>query len=213
LACIHVGRIDNNAVTRKELYKFVVVAALILFTVNFAIPILRSRYVIQTTFVKASSMEPTLKTGDLILINRLAYTFDDPKIGDIAKIDSKVAVDLNPKLRHHLKLNREKNYSFIKRIVGVGGDCIQVQKDGIYVNDILHKDIMVGNSTGATILKINGSKIERIATKQPYRVPDNCFFVLGDNIENSFDSRDFGAIARNTIKGKIIKVFSPKREK
>jgi signal peptidase I len=213
LVCIHVGRIFSDTITKRDFYKFVVATVLILFTVNFAIPVLKSRYVIKGIFVKQRSMEPTLKMGDLILINRLAYTFDEPKIGDIVEIDSNVAVDLNPKLRHHLKLNLERPYFFIKRIAAVGGDSVQLKKDGVYVNDILQKDIMVGNSTGPTTLKINGLKIDRIATQNPYRVPENCFFTIGDNIKNSFDSRDFGAIPGSMITGKVIKVFSPKREK
>jgi signal peptidase I len=210
LVCIHVGRIFNATVARRDFYKFIAVAVLILFTINVAAPALRARCVLKVSFPKESSMGPALKAGDMVLINRLAYILRKPKVGDIINIDSKVTTYMAPKLRDHLKLNREKPYGFIKRIIAVGGDSVQIKKDGIYVNDVLQKDIMVGNSTGLGLIRINGLKIERLATRQLYRVPENCFFVLGDNIENSLDSRDFGAVPRSMIIGKVIKVISPK---
>ena len=212
LACFHICRTFNNIDTKRDFYKFAISAVLLLFTINFIIPRLRARYVVRGDFVASSSMEPALKIGDLFLISQLAYVFDNPQAGDIVEIKSNVMVNLDPQIKNHSKLNIEKTRFFIKRIIAVEGDSVQIKTDGVYVNDTLRKDTMVGGSIGPRAWKVNGLKIDRISTDKPYKVPKDCFFVLGDNIEKSFDSRDFGAVPRDMIRGKIIKVFHPNKE-
>lgn len=208
-ACIHVGVIFNKTINKKDFYKFIVAAIMILSATNFVIPLLRARYIVHGNFITTTSMVPTIKSGDLILVNHLAYIFGKPQIGDIIEIHSNIApANLDANIRERLKL---KERYLIKRVVATGGDTIQIKKDGVYVNGLLQKSIGIGNSMGRSMLQLKGIKIERLAIQQPYRVPEKSFFVLGDNIEDSVDSRDFGQIPQNKITGKVIKIFSPKK--
>lgn len=210
VACIHIARSFTDAACKKDFRRFVTAVFLILFTVRIAIPVLRAEYIITGYFVQESCMAPKIKVDDMTLINRLAYLFDEPQIGDIVEINQKaVETGLDSKLRSFLKLDKSGPYTFTKRIIASGGMAVQVKEDGVYVDNLLQKSYMVDYASGPNHIKIDEALIKRIAMDQPFIVPENCFFVLGDNTKNSVDSRDFGAVPRSMIRGKVIKIYSP----
>jgi len=209
IACLHIGNSFVDAATKRILYKYIISIFLIIFVMYVVLPVLRARYIINGDFAEGMSMASTIKEDDIILVNRLAYTINVPHIGDIVQINGlSMANRLDPAVKRFLKLDRLRNYKFIKRIIAFGGDTVQIRNDGLYVNDILQKHITINHDYGPRTININGSRIERMAIQQPYIVPNNSYFVIGDNIKNSVDSRDFGAVPRNMIIGKIIKVYS-----
>lgn len=209
VACIHIARSFTDTACKKDFRRFATAMFLILFTIKMAIPILRAEYIITGYSAQESCMAPTIKPGDLTLINRLVYLFDEPQIGDIVEINQKaVEAGLNPKLKGFLKLDKLWRYTFVKRIVASEGMTVQVKEDGVYVDNMLQKSYMVDYAPGPNNVKVDGEIIKRIATDQPFIVPENCFFVLGDNTKNSVDSRDFGAVPRGMIPGKVIKIHS-----
>lgn len=117
----------------------------------------------QTLIVNATvptgSMEDTVMTGSRIVINRLAYKSESPKRGDI--------------ISFYLPDDGKSRY--LKRVVGLSGEQIEGSGGNIY---------------------INGQELEEPYIKErsyqdfgPYTVPDHCFFVMGDNRNNSWDSR------------------------
>jgi signal peptidase I len=141
-----------------------------------------SRFVIGSTEVLGESMSPTLQDGDLLLIDRLTYHLRDPVRGEV------VAIQLP-----------DDTEMAVKRIIA--GPCERVQtRDGqVWVNgrplDESYLGVAVRTEPGG------------LSTKA-YRVGAGCYFVLGDNRAHSLDSRFFGAIARDTIVGRVVRPWS-----
>lgn len=137
--------------------------------------------VIKPTIVKEHSMEPTLHENNYLLINKLAYKIGDEEQGDIIVFKSGLSDESgNSKL-------------LIKRIIGLPGDKITVTNGNVYINDQqLYEDYLNdGTTTGEVI---------------DYIVPEECFFVMGDNRLVSIDSRDssVGCVHEDTILGKAF---------
>ena len=133
-------------------------------------------YVIMVSCVSSGSMEPTLKVGNTAIYNRLAYMQNDPERGDIVVFYSE-----------------EYNKLFAKRIIGLPGDHIQFRDGYVVINDQYCKEDYLDK------------EIETNCTKE-FTVPDNCYFMLGDNREKSNDSRYWKNpyIVRNDILGKYM---------
>ena len=111
--------------------------------------------------IPSCSMEHTISVGDRVIGNRLAYTFGDPQRGDIAIF----------------KFPDDESQLFIKRVIGLPGDKIQIINGLVYVNDSaepLEEDYLPEEPTGAF---------------GPFYVPEDSYFMLGDNRNYSKDSR------------------------
>lgn len=138
----------------------------------------------KATIMQEGSMEPTLHAGDVLLINRMAYKFSTPKRGDIIVY----------------KTNDDKQAStHIKRIIGLPGETVQI-KDGKILID------------GETYQEEGFPSIENAGVAETKITLDSSeYFVLGDNRNNSEDSRysDVGNIKKKNIIGRIWFVASP----
>lgn len=132
---------------------------------------------VKTTVVASGSMEPTLMTGDVNVYNRLAYVVHDVQRGDVITFWSK----------------ENKEY-MSKRIIGVAGDHVEFHDGYVFINGLLADESQYLDEDVET----NCSK--------SFDVPDGCVFVLGDNRENSIDSRFFADpyISEDDIIGKYL---------
>ncbi len=139
-------------------------------------------FVVQAFKIPSGSMRPTLMEGDKLFVNKFVYRFEPPKRGDI--IVFKYPVD--PKK------------DFIKRLVGLGGDKVEIRGGKIYVNDrVLEDPKLFSNFT-----YYNHDPYG--APNQAIKVPENSYFVLGDNSANSTDSRFWGFVPRKNMLGKAF---------
>jgi signal peptidase I len=146
---------------------FITIAILIAFFIR--------SYIIHPFLIPTASMEPTIKIGDNLLIEKVSYRFCSPKSGQIVIFD-------NPSGDGRI---------IIKRVIGVAGDHIEVTNDGhVIINE---KPI---NEPYA--------RYQDIGQSFNYDIPKGTVFVLGDNRGNSQDSRWFGPISENTIIGRAI---------
>lgn len=138
----------------------------------------------QRTTVSGSSMEATLSDGDNLMVDKLSYRFSDPSRFDI--------VIFPPRY--------EESTLYIKRIIGLPGETVQIDYDGnIYING----NILMENY-GREVIRNPGIAVE------PVTLADDEYFVLGDNRNNSTDSRveQVGPIKRGEIIGKaFIRIF------
>lgn len=135
-------------------------------------------YVGQRTKVSGSSMEPMLSDGDNLIVDKLSYRFSEPERFDIIVFPFRYA---------------EKTY-YIKRIIGLPGETVFIDEEGnIYINDELLRE-----SYGREVIEDPGRAYE------PVTLGENEYFVLGDNRNNSSDSRDpvVGNIHRDEFIGK-----------
>lgn len=133
--------------------------------------------------VESISMKPTLIPGDFVIVNKLAYKFEAaPELGD-------VIVFRNP-------LNPEQ-IPYIKRVIGVPGDNIHIAGGKVYINNELVIEPYLSAST-----KRGGD----------WTVPDASLFVMGDNRNNSSDSRAWGFVPIENIIGRAELIYWPPEE-
>lgn len=131
------------------------------------------------------SMSPVLKNGDIVLVNRIVYDASAPKRGDIIVF----------------KPNGNENlHSYMKRIVALPGETVQIKDGGIYVDGKKLKE------------KYKTSEIKDAGlASEEIKLAGDEFFVLGDNRESSEDSRmaDIGNVKRSEIEGKAWFIVGP----
>jgi len=131
--------------------------------------------------VDGRSMEPTLNSGQFVLINKLAYKFGSPQYGDI--------------IVFHYPRNPDQEY--IKRVIGLPGDSVEIKAGRVSVNDHLIEEPYILNEP---------SYQDRV------RVPVNALFVLGDNRNNSSDSHTWGAVPLESVVGKAVLIYWPPQD-
>ncbi len=139
----------------------------------------------QTRTNIGQSMDVTLSGGDTVLLNELSYKLKDPARGDV--------ISFRPN-------GSDSTHSYIKRIIGLPGETIQIKNGMIYINDELYlekADYPAMTSAGLA--------------EEPVTLGNAEYFVLGDNRNNSEDSRfaDIGNVNLSDIEGKVWFVISP----
>ncbi len=142
-------------------------------------------YVGQKVEVVGSSMSPTLTDGDNLMVDKISYRFSDPERFDIIVFPYQY----------------EKDTYYIKRIIGLPGETVYINTDGvIYINGEA-----LNENYGAEVIKNQGRAYEDIL------LGEDEYFVLGDNRNNSTDSRDpnVGNLKRSQIIGKAFMRVSP----
>ncbi len=154
-------------------------------------------FVADSRFIPSGSMLPTLQIDDRLIIDKISYRFSDPQRGDI------VVFNPTAQLEQELKADGEPKYkeAFIKRIVGLPGDRIDVKDGKVYINRQLLPENYLGEPP-----KYNWSSAEITADGI---VPTDNYLVLGDNRNNSYDGHYWGFLPKDKIIGKAIIRFWP----
>jgi signal peptidase I len=143
-------------------------------------------FVVEAFRIPSESMVPTLEVDDRVLANKFVYRFSEPERGDIVvfeKVEAGQYEDIEETL--------------IKRIVGVEGDEIQVQNGSLLVNGEVQQESYLNDEDPFR------------GFYDPTTVPPGYVFVMGDNRNNSGDSRIFGPVPLENVKGKAFLRFWP----
>jgi signal peptidase I len=169
----------------KEYIEPIVIAVLIALFIR--------AFVVQAFKIPSSSMEPTLLVGDHLLVNKFIYgiriPYTDIKFFQYRKPQrGDIIVFIFPK-------DRKKD--FIKRVIATEGEKVVIIRNKIYINDKLIDDPW-GHFT------MPRSTIEDYG---PVKVPEDSLFVMGDNRDNSQDSRFWGFVKINEVKGKALIIY------
>lgn len=157
----------------RELIQSLLVAALLAVIIR--------TFLFTPFYIPSPSMEPTLYPGDRIIVSRLAYRFTEPQVGDVVVF----------------KYPLDPRRDYIKRLVAVGGDTVEVRNNVLYVN---------GQP------QVNEDYLPRNITYDdfgPIVVPPGSYFMMGDNRNNSADSRVWGPLERRLVVGKALIIFWP----
>jgi signal peptidase I len=158
----------------------------------------------QARVIPSGSMEDTLLVGDHLIMSRVGYDAGVPFTG--------VHVPLwrNPKRQQIIIFKppfdpRQPDY--VKRIVALPGDIIDIRENSVWINGKrLPEDYTLGRTERVGPMAFTGA----FAGQQqvmPYRVPQNCYFAMGDNREHSFDSRYWGCVPRQNIIGTPVMIY------
>lgn len=159
-------------------------------------------FIFQPTKVMGSSMEPTLNNNEMVFISKLTHTLKDvPDYGDIVILDSRVDRErsmldnLNENaLFTYLMGQAPDHHIWIKRVIGKAGDVMEVKNHKVYRN-------------GEELVEPYIKELMEEATLEKITVPEGHVFVMGDNRNNSSDSRVIGPVPADHILGKLI--FNP----
>ena len=135
-------------------------------------------FVIQVSIVRGDSMEPALRDGDRLVVDRVAYSLADVDRGDVIV----------------LRYPRDPEIDFVKRVVAVPGDRVELRAGTLLVNGAPADDY---------------GCIPDFASMAEVTVTPSQFFVLGDNRPISCDSREFGLVSQDLIKGRVRARFWP----
>ena len=129
--------------------------------------------------VESISMQPTLHAGNFVLVNKVAYKMGSPERGDVIVFRYPPDPEQVP---------------YIKRVIGLPGDTVSIYDGKVYVNDQLMVEPYIASSTR------QGGE---------WTVPGNSLFVMGDNRNNSSDSRSWGMVPMENVIGKALVVYWP----
>jgi len=133
----------------------------------------------QPYVISSNSMEPTLLTGDRILVNRIVYRSSGPARGDIV-------VFVYPK---------DPSRTFVKRVIAVEGERVELRGNQVFVNEQLVQEPY-----------LKGGDYPPYG---PETVPKDKVFVLGDNRRESEDSREWGLLPQSSLIGKAWLIYNP----
>lgn len=147
-----------------------------------------NKYVLLKAEIPSGSMENTLKVGDRVFGFRLAYLFSKPERGDIVMFD----------------FPDDESTLYVKRIIGLPGETVEIVDGKVYVwND--------ENGESKTLLEEDYLKETPVGSYGPYEVPEGCYFMMGDNRNNSWDSRKWQNkyVSEEKIKCKVWFRYKP----
>ena len=156
-------------------------------------------FVVQAFKIPSGSMKPTLQIGDHILVNKFIYgvkvpfvrstliPISEPKRGDII-------VFIYP---------QDRTKDFIKRVIAIGGDKVEIRNKEIYVNDVLSEDT---HGVYVDPVVMPGAMQPR-DNMGPVEVPKGSVFVMGDNRDQSYDSRFWGFVDLKDVMGEAFMIY------
>lgn len=133
--------------------------------------------------VDGGSMQPTFDHGQLLVVSRLNYLFDEPQQGDI--------------IVFHFPRNTQQDY--IKRVIGLPGDVVAIRDTVLYVN---------GTPLQETYL-LDAQCTPHRCDDRMWQLGHDEYFVMGDNRNHSSDSRVFGPINRQNVVGEVVLRYWP----
>ena len=156
-------------------------------------------FVVQAFKIPSGSMKPTLEIGDHILVNKFSYGVKLPylrntiiPVGQPQRGD--IAVFIYPE---------DKSKDFIKRVIAVGGDTVEIRDKKLYVNGEA-----VDDPHGVHVEDVIYPRaIQRRDNFGPVRVPEGTLFVMGDNRDQSYDSRFWGFVKLEDVIGKAFIIY------
>jgi len=186
----------------------------VLMLIAFGLALVLKTFLIQAFFIPSRSMEPTLLIGDRVLVNKVVYDVRDPRRGEIVVFthsdvvpppddgDSSLLERILRAPAAALGLGQPGQKDFIKRIIGLPGDVVEVRRGVVYVNGVELPEAETIHG-GYLSVRDNGDF-------GPVTVRPGHYFMMGDNRPNSDDSRaSLGQIPREELVGRAFVIIWP----
>lgn len=144
------------------------------------IAVLVRSFIVQTFYVSGASMEPSYHDGEYLLVDKLSYHFRAPRRGEVII----------------LQFPKDERKDFIKRVIGLPGERVEVRGGAVYID---------GRALDEPYL--SGANVT--SGGDPVKLGEDEFYVLGDNRNNSSDSRSWGVLPRRDVLGRSWLRFWP----
>lgn len=174
---------------KKEIVEWliaIVVAVALIFVIN--------QFLFVTYTVKGDSMDPTLKDGEKVIVNKISYTLGNIDNGDV------------------IVFHADKKADYVKRVIGNAGDTVEYKDDQLFVNGKkVDEPYLEENKVAKTnILLTENFSVKDLANANgKNKIPEDSLLVLGDNREVSKDSRYFGLIKEDQVVGEVALRYWP----
>lgn len=164
-------------------------------------------FIIQAFKIPSGSMETTLLIGDHILVSKFTYGTHVPNeipFLNIKLFDDIVIFSKTPEMGDIIvfKFPKDESRDFIKRVIGLPGDILEVRRQKVYINNKPYDDTHARHTDSP-----GDSPLVPRDDFGPILVPDGHVFVMGDNRENSQDSRYWGYLDIKKIRGKALVIY------
>lgn len=143
--------------------------------------------VVEAFKIPSGAMLNTLQIGDRIICNKLAYKTSETKRGDVVIFP----------------FPKDPAVKYVERVIGLPGELIEIKNKKVFINGNLLNEPYAINTT-STILSAETSPRDNV---DPIEIPENQLFLMGDNRDNSYDSRFWGFVNKSEIKGKVIYAY------
>ena len=164
-----------------DILKLVIVALLIVIPIRY--------FVFQPFIVSGQSMEPNYHSSDYLIVDEVSYKIGTPQRDDVIVF----------------KYPKNPAYKYIKRIIGLPGETVEIKNAKIFITS----NGTITRLDESAYLPIEATNAwERVANMAPVKLGDDQYFVLGDNRNNSSDSRVWGVLPFQNIIGKTFFTFS-----
>ncbi len=157
-----------------DFVKVIIIASLIVFPIRY--------FLFQPFIVNGESMSPNFHTGDYLIIDEISYRVSEPKRGDVVVLEYPL----------------DKSQKFIKRIIGLPGETIEIKEGKISISKNENGEVITLNENNYLSDELKTDNNINITLKE------NSYFVLGDNRQFSFDSRRWGQLPEENIIGKAF---------
>lgn len=142
---------------------------------------------VQTLRIVGQSMEPTLQNGDTVIVNKIGYVFQEPQRFDLVAFKQREG---------------DSDYYNVKRVIGLPGETVTIKDGYVFIDGVILTDLPFEEKIATEGLALDGVTLG-----------EGEYFVLGDNVNNSEDSRfaNMGNILKNEILGRVIYRWFPKK--
>ena len=193
---------DNNSAQQSDNSWFGELARTVVLSIVLALGI--RTFVAEARWIPSGSMEPTLNgtpdqwKADKIIVDKLKYRFSRPQRGDIVVFSPTQTLQ-----------NEQYKDAFIKRIVALPGEKVQLKDGQVYINNQPLKELSYLSSEQRTEIDVCTSATQQAYLAQPQTIPPDSYLVLGDNRNSSYDSRCWGVVPRENIIGRAVLRFWP----
>lgn len=137
-------------------------------------------FLFEPFYIPSGSMEPTLQVEDKIIVNKIVYRFGEPERGDIIVF----------------KYPLDPSRDYIKRVIGLPGETLEIKESTVYID-------------GQAITENYLPSDTKFMDFGPVSIPEDSYFMMGDNRNNSQDSRVWGTLPEDHIVGKAFLIFWP----
>ena len=195
------SKIDAASTTQEQPKKSVLLEYVQSIVLALILALFIRAFIVQTYKIPSGSMEDTLAIGDHIVVNKFLYGVKIPFV------DRKVAAIRDPARGDIVvfEFPEDPDKDFIKRVIGTPGDRVQMVNKHVYVNGNLYENPHEVHKKQDQVPK----HVSPRDNTDPIVVPPDSYFVMGDNRDLSYDSRFWGFVKRDKIKGRaIIKYWS-----